>query len=242
MASAGSVIIEDKMGFTWVVLPNAVNMDSCPAIEKEIGRVLVRSGESARVVVDLSLTRDLYSTGMGLLIRLRKRLFESKGSIDLVNVSQRIRDLLEAVHLDKIFPLYATDVEFEISQEQFAKRLGAHKYGFVFVARIEDGIFRINCSGSMTAEQDLSAISRFKRNETVTHYLFDFVDLDTADSTGAAILIRLFQDIHEHGAASYAYGANQGVAELIEILGMDEYVTLVADERSALAAVRGKKK
>jgi anti-anti-sigma factor len=240
MAQSYGVTIEEKMGFTWVVLPNAVDMDSSPAIEKEIADAIARQGENGGVVVDLALTNDLYSSGIGLLIRLRKRLFESKGAIWIVNVSQKIRELLESVHLDKVFSLYATDVEFEISQEQFTRRLGAQKFGFVFVARIEDGIFRINCSGSMTAEQNLSALSRFTRNETVVRYLFDFIGLDTIDSTGAAILIKLFQDIHDHGGTSYAYGANQSVAELFEILGMDEYVTLAADERSALERVRHK--
>jgi anti-anti-sigma factor len=203
-----------------------------------VAAAISRTAQCGGIVVDMALTSNLYSSGIGLLIRLRKRLFELKGSIWLVNVSQKVRDLLEAVNLDKIFPLYATDVEFEISQEQFAKRLGAHKFGFVFVARIEGSIFRINCSGAMTAEQNLAAISRFQRNETVGSYIFDFIGLDTVDSTGAAILIKLLQDIHDHGGKSYAYGANQGVAELFEILGMDEYVTLVADERSALDLVQ----
>ena len=181
---------------------------------------------------------SLYSSGIGLLIRLRKRIFEAKGSICLVNVSQKIRGVLESIHLDKIFTIYATDVEFEISQEQFTRLLNDKKFGFVFVARIENGVYRINCSGSMTAEQDLSGLSRFKRNKAVFRYLFDFLGLDLIDSTGAAILIKLILDIRENGGSCYGYGARQSVAELIGLLGMDDYLTLLADERSALAAVQ----
>jgi anti-anti-sigma factor len=232
------ITIEAKMGFTWVVLPNAVTMDSYPLIEKEIERAVARGARWARIVVDLSLTTDLYSSGIGLIIRIRKMALELKGSVCLVNVSQKIKSVLESIHLDKVFLLYATDVEFEISQEQFAKQLDGGKFGFVFVARIENGIYRINCSGSMAATHDLSGMNRFTSDEAVANYLFDFMGLDRIDSTGAEVLFKLVRDIHEHGGTSLAYGANQSVAELIKILGMDEYVTLLPDERSALDRVR----
>jgi len=58
------------------------------------------------------------------------------------------------------------------------------------------------------------------------------------DSTGAVVLIKLVKDIREYGATSVAYGANQDVAELIVLLGMDEFVMLLPDERSALSALQ----
>ena len=233
MANPSDVTIQEKMGCTWVVLPDAITMNAYAPIETEIDRAI--SEKSAQVVLDLSQTNNLFSSGLGLLIHVSKRVCELNGSIWLVNVSRKIREILEAVRLDTRFPLYATDVEFEISREQFKQRVGGNrKFGFVFIAQIEDGMYRINCSGNMTSDQDLSAASRFTQDETVDRYVFDLTGLDVIDSSGVAVLIKLVKDIREHGAIIVAYGASQDVAELMALLGMDEYVMLLPDEASAL--------
>lgn len=235
MQESGMVKIENKMGYTWIVLPDAINMESYASIEKEISRNLPK--KNVYVIVDLSNTNNLYSSGLGLIIRVRKQVYELNGSLCLVNVSQKIRSVFEAVHLEKLFPLYTTDVEFVISQEQFRDRVTAGAFGFVFIARIENGVYRINFSGQMTVEQDLSAIYGFKPDAAVGCYIFDLTGLDMIDSTGAAILIKLVTDIHKHGGTSLAYGATPGVAELVDLLGLDEYIALCADERSALGRI-----
>jgi anti-anti-sigma factor len=232
MSESGKVNIEEKMGYTWIVLPDAINMDSYAAIENEIGLALRR--KNVHVILDLSNTNDIFSSGLGLIIRVRKQVYELNGSICLVNVSRKIRGILKTVSLDKVLPLYATDVEFEISQDQFRKHFGGGPFGFVFIARIENGIYRINFSGQMSVEQDLSAIHDFKRDAAVGCCIFDLTGLDMIDSTGAALIIKLIKDIHNHGGTSLAYGATPSVTELFTLLGLDEYVTLCADERSAL--------
>jgi anti-anti-sigma factor len=236
MNESGTVQIEERRGCTWIVLPDAVTIDSYSSIEEEVGRVLV--GKNIRVVVDLSKTNDLFSSGLGLIILIRKKTLALDGTIFLVNFSRKIRSVLEAVRLDKVFALYATDVEFEISQEQFGKHFNGKEVGFVFIARIEDGVYRINLSGYMAVDQNLSACQDFVRNSSIDRYVFDLTGLDLIDSTGAAMLIRLVRDIHEHDAMCLAYGVNQSVAELLNLLGMDEYVFLCADERSALLRAR----
>jgi anti-anti-sigma factor len=236
MGEPGTLKIGKRMGFTWIVLPDAINMDTYGPIEKEVGRVLIE--KNIQVVVDLSNTNNLFSSGLGLIIRVRKKVYELNGSICLVNVSQKIRSVFETVHLDKVLPLYATDVEFEISQEQFRKCFSAEKYEFVFVARIENGIYRINCSGHMTVEQNLTAFRDFAWDVAVGCSIFDLTGLDMIDSTGVAMLIKLVKDIHDRGGTNFAYGANQSVTEVVNLLGMDEYVKLFSDERSALQSIR----
>jgi anti-anti-sigma factor len=240
MAESNQAMVQMKMGCIWVVLPGSLDIDTSATVEREIERSLAQAKQNIRVVFDLSLTRELYSTGMGFLIRIQKRFSASNGSMYLVNVSPKIRNILQAVHLDKVFPVYATDVEFEISQEQFREQANTPEVGFVFIRCIENGMYRIHCSGSMTATRDLAALSQFRRDEAVARYLFDFNGLDMIDSVGAATLIKLLRDIREHGGLSFAFGANRGVTELIELLGMDEYLALLPDERSALGAARKK--
>ncbi len=236
MEDVPALKIENKMDYVWVTLPDSINMDTYKTIEDAIQASL--SGAYPRVVVDLSETDNLFSSGLGLLIRIRKSIGQSNGFLCLVNVSQKIRSLLETVHLDKVFTIFATDVEFEISQEEiFKKRVLGAKFGFVCISHVENGMYRINLSGHMTVDQNLSAISDFKPDYKISYHVFDLTGLDMVDSSGAHILMRLLMNIHEHEGKSAAYGVNADVAALAEILGMDEYLKFYCDERTALQEI-----
>jgi anti-anti-sigma factor len=212
-------------------------MDTYKAIEEKIEARL--DAEYVRVVVDLFKTSNLFSSGLGLIIRIRKRVAKSNGFICLVNVSGKIRAVLETVRLDKVFTIYATDVEFEISQEEiFKKRLFGDKFGFVCVSRVENGIYRINLSGHMTVEQNLSAINNFKPDYKIMNHVFDLTGLDVIDSSGAHILMKLLINIKQYDGKSVAYGVNDTVASLAEILGMNEFLHFCKDERSALEGIK----
>jgi anti-anti-sigma factor len=143
------------------------------------------------------------------------------------------------VHLDKVFTIYATDVEFEISQDEiFRKRMFGDKFTFVCVSRVENGMYRINLSGHMTVEQNLSVINDFKPDYKIMNHVFDLTGLDVIDSSGAHILMKLLMNINQHDGKSVAYGVNETVASLAEILGMNEFLHFCVDERSALQSVR----
>ncbi|MGB7566421.1 MAG: STAS domain-containing protein [Chitinivibrionales bacterium] len=229
--------IENKSDFVWITLPDSVNMDTYKAIEEKIESRL--DAACVRVVLDLSKTSNLFSSGLGLIIRVRKWVAKSNGFICLVNVSRKIRAILETVHLDKVFTIYATDVEFEISQEEiFKKRLFGDTFGFVCVSRIENGMYRINLSGHMTVDQNLSVINNFKPNYKIMYHVFDLTGLDVIDSSGAHIFMKLLMNIDQHDGKSVAYGANDTVASLAEILGINEYLHFCEDERSALEGIQ----
>jgi anti-anti-sigma factor len=237
MEDSYALKIENKMDYVWITLPDSINMDTYTAIEQGIQSHL--TGAYQRVVLDLSGTANLFSSGLGLLIRIRKSIGQSNGFLCLVNVSKKIRLLLETVHLDKVFTVFATDVEFEISQEEiFKKRVLGNKFGFVCVSRIENGIYRINLSGFMTVDQNLSAIGDFKPDYKIMYHVFDLTGLDMVDSSGAHILMRLLMNIHEHEGKSVAYGVNDEVAALADILGMGEFLHFCKDERTALEEIK----
>ena len=229
--------IENKSGFVWITLPDSINMDTYKSIEETVEARL--DAAFVQVVLDLSKTNNLFSSGLGLIIRIRKCVAKSSGFICLVNVSRKIRAVLETVHLDKVFTLYATDVEFEISQEEiFKKRLFGDKFGFVCVSRIEKGMYRINLSGHMTVDQNLSVINDFRPDYKIMDHVFDLTGLDLIDSSGAHILMKLLMNIDQHDGKSAAYGANDTVTALAEILGMNEFLHFYEDERSALEGIK----
>jgi len=224
-----------KHGFFWITLPESITMDNYGVIEDHLEQAIRET--HLRVVLDLADVSSLYSSGLGLLIRLRTRINELGGALFLVNVSKKISILLESVNLERLFSVYATDVEFEISQEEIlSEKLKPANVGFVFIARIEDGIFRITMSGALAAGQDLAAFSAFEPDTAVKCYVFDLTGLETIDTSGISVLARLFVVIRDLGGVAVTYGGDEFVKELLEILGLNEFVTWCADEREAMTA------
>jgi anti-anti-sigma factor len=238
MDTGEHIAIEERSGFLWVKLPDAISMDNSAVVEEAIRSRL--TGENDRVVLDLTDTAYLYSSGIGLMIRMHKAVASTGGGVYLVNVSRPLRNLLEGMHLDKVFPLYATDVEFEISREELWKERGAnHNPGFIFAAQPESGIYRITVSGQLDALHDLSALDKFEPEERVSHYLLDLRDLDVMDTYGSQTFLDFLQRIQSWGGKCVTYGANDMVRELMNLLSMDDLMEHCATEREALESLRG---
>jgi anti-anti-sigma factor len=116
LPDAGSpVTLEHRGGRLWVVFPDGLSVYGCLDVEAAI--VAQCPAGAFEVVVDCVRVRTLYSSGLGILARMQVRLAKSGGKVYLVNVSKAIKELLSSLHLDKVFALYATDVEFEIMRD-----------------------------------------------------------------------------------------------------------------------------
>jgi anti-anti-sigma factor len=234
MTSPESVTVHKKNGYLWVRLPAALTGDSVLLCDREIMQRLSESEN--RVVVDCENAADIYSSGIGFLVRLRKKTGELNGMFCMVNVPAKIRSQFESMHLDKVFPMYATDVEFELSQDGLWKDKLSEDLGFVFVAQLEGGAYRINLSGHMDALHDLSPVSEFVPEKPVSCYLFNLEALDMMDTYGSQVFLELVQRARERGGRCIAYGANEMVRELLKILSIDGFLDIVDNERDALDA------
>jgi len=236
MKSTGSVAITRKNGFFWIVMPDSITMDNYVRIEEDIATAV--SEPNNKVVLDMAATRNLFSSGLGLLIRLKKRLDEKKCLLFLVNVSHRIQDIFTAVHLDKLFTVYATDVEFEISQEEILEKKAAdERMDFVFVAQVEKGIYRIAMSGHCGMGRDLSCLAGFSPDQAVKTYVFDLGGLDMLDTAGIHLVAQLFVGIRDAGGTVITYGSDEFVKELMDILNLSDFVKNYGNERDALASI-----
>jgi anti-anti-sigma factor len=236
MKPAGSVAITRKNGFFWIAMPDSITMDNYVRIEEEIADAVAEPNN--KVVLDMAVTRNLFSSGLGLLIRLKKRLDDKKCLLFLVNVSHRIQDILAAVHLDKLFTVYATDVEFEISQEGILEKKAAdEKLGFVFVARVEKGIYRVNMSGHCGMGRDLSRLAAFSPDQKIKIHVFDLAGLDMLDTAGIHLLAQLFVRVRDMGGTVITYGGDEFIRDLMDILNLSDFVRTFRNEREALEAV-----
>ncbi len=226
--------IERTPEYVLVVLPHAIGVDDYLKVEKTICSQL---SEGDQVVLDLRETENLYSTGIGVIVRLRKRILELDGTICLVNVNKRCRYLLDSVHLGKVMTVYATDVEFEISHdkgwERATRKLGDN---FLCIARIENGVCRATLSGNMMSRADLASFDAITNLQSEV-FVFDLTGLDSVDSVGAQKISLLLKDLAARNARCSGYGAAPEIADLLHYLCLEEYLPLYDNEREALESV-----
>jgi anti-anti-sigma factor len=235
MKKAGGITVAVKNGFLWIAMPDSITMDNYVKIEEEI--VDAVAGPNTKIVLDMAATRNLFSSGLGMLIRLKKHLDGKKSALYLVNVSHKVKDILASVNLDNLFSIYATDVEFEISQEDILeKQTRDVKTGFTFAARTEGGVCRISMSGTCGLGRDLSRLGAFSPDRNIKCYVFDLTGLDMVDTAGIHLIAQLFMRIRDMHGSVITYGADQSVKDLMDVLNLTDFVIFCADEREALKA------
>ena len=99
------VAITHENGFIRIVLPDSIGMDESVEIEKEITSQL--SDKKEQIIIDFSMTNTLYSSGMGLLIRLQKITKRDQVSTPATTVLMAPPLLCRMVDLDCQGPVIA---------------------------------------------------------------------------------------------------------------------------------------
>ena len=103
--AAAPLTIESRQGCLWIVLPDGINMDSHPQLEEKIDESLA-SKAGDKLVVDLSKTKNMYSAGFGMIVRLKKAA-EARGCATfVVNASSRVMEAMAYLGLQKIIRVY----------------------------------------------------------------------------------------------------------------------------------------
>ncbi|MFP4165069.1 MAG: STAS domain-containing protein [Chitinispirillaceae bacterium] len=226
------VQVEKRADCLWIVLPDVLDFRRNYEIEESVKAKI--GSDMKHLVIDLSNIPVLYSTGLGLLIRLRKMAVKVNGSAVLVNVTDSVRRLLLSVHFDRVFSIYTTDVEFELTQEKIWQN-GELK--FLFFSDVEDRIGRIVLSGSMTSRQDYSACSSFSPQKGIDVYIFDLSGLEILDSCGFRTLLSVTDAIRENGGECRAYGAQGIIRELLFMFGSRNIFRFFDSEAEAVSGI-----
>jgi anti-anti-sigma factor len=236
MKQNSAIRIENKLGYIWVHMPDAISRDDYREIENEIGALL--AAETNRLVLDLSETNNIFSSGLGLLIRLSKMAIEKKGAMHLVNVSRALQEVFAMVNLDRYFSIYETDIEFSVFQEDAWKNTRSKEPAtFLCFHKVENGVCRVHLSGKMTADNDLAKLNESFYDESVRFYLFDMIGLDIIDTVGADALFRIVRHIRSHGCECLAFGANEIVRELLQVLHSGLELAVFDSEDDALKSI-----
>lgn len=230
---SGILTVTRRSDTLWIMLPESINFDNSKAVENSIEKNC--NGATQRVALDFSRINNLYSSGLGLLIRVRKFVQDKNGELYLVNVSERLREMFLTLNLDRVFTIYATDVEYEINQECIWKcKKESLKLGFIFISRVEDKYCRINISGEMTSVHDLSRCRSFQPVHSISVYIIDLTSLEQIDSNGAYLFREITSRIAQEGATCRVFGIDPFICETLNLFDSLRYSILYRNEKDAL--------
>jgi anti-sigma B factor antagonist len=87
-------------------IPKRLASDSSTELKKQL-KELVQNGKN-KIVMDLSDTHYMDSSGIGAIVSKIAKTRANKGDIRLANTQSYINDLLELTHINKILKTYPT--------------------------------------------------------------------------------------------------------------------------------------
>jgi len=99
-------VLDDGKAGDWTVLTVAgeVDLATAPAFRERLVELI--AGGDHHLVVDLSATDFLDSTGLGAIVTALKRIRGHGGDIRLVIAHDRIRKVFEITSLDRVFTIF----------------------------------------------------------------------------------------------------------------------------------------
>ena len=229
-----SMAIKEENGYIWVRLPRIIGTTDCFKLEEELRPCLV---DGVRLVLDLVDSGELYSSGLGFLIRIRKLVVELHGAVFIVNVNRKLRELLVSLNLDRVFRMYATDVEFELDNEDvWLPRFAGMDRNFLFVSQIESGLGRAIMSGLLNHSADLNGLRTMACPRDVNYCIFDLTGVCMMDSFGISELLTAFRRLGDSGCRVALFGANSTVSGLFSLFPPSDNVHFYSSEKDALEA------
>ena len=121
MAKTYNTTIEQRMGCLWVTFKDSIDRDNYKTIEESISQK-IKETDLQNVVIDLSKTAALFSAGLGVIMRMHHFVTQKNKHIFIVNASEKLRESLEVMNLNKILSIYSSVEEFKAFPENSSRK------------------------------------------------------------------------------------------------------------------------
>lgn len=237
MNTTDELVITSEIGYTRILLPDAIGMASGDEYFQKIMGAL--EAGTKILVLDLAQTTVIYSSGFGLLIRIRKILAEDNGVVCLVNVSEKVGKFFTDFNLDRIFKIYSTDVEFELEHGDIWKsKFTENPDAMIFAAQNEGNVCRITISGQVTALNDFSPILNFKPDPVIHNFIVNFENMEIIDTYGSQLCNDLIGRIRSSGGKCVLYGLKNIASDLFELFSDLRKCVVCKSEEEALVKIK----
>lgn len=98
-----SMRVEMKNDYAVYHIAEEININSCPKIKKAILKLI--SKKISKIIIDFSEVTYIDSSGIGMLIEILKAMELYGGTLQLANLSPRLKNIFEIKKLDKLFTI-----------------------------------------------------------------------------------------------------------------------------------------
>jgi anti-anti-sigma factor len=180
--------------------------------------------ESGSVIVDCTGNSFVDSTGVGLLVRLRKRARELSREFRIAAAPPSMLRAMQLMMLDSFFE-FAPDVE--TAARQMAEQSGGAPPARVTRARHEGGE-RLRWEGDVTAATipalSEPAESRLAAIPPGAEVVIDRSGVPFADSSGVGFMVRLKRRAWQRGVKVTYVSATGAVSNVLRLTRLEEYL------------------
>lgn len=91
----------------WVIMPGVVDMDNGKQLENRI--LMELANIRSDLVLDCAKTHALYSSGLGILIRLHSAVQQMGTKLMMVNVNEEVREVISNVGLNLLLRIFESE-------------------------------------------------------------------------------------------------------------------------------------
>jgi len=103
------IVKTELQGFIVVSISGEVDLNSSPQVRKVFDEFIDK--KVTKIIIDFKKVSYIDSSGLATLIEMMQRMKKNQGTMSLINMSDKIRNLFEITKLDKLFKIYRTQDE-----------------------------------------------------------------------------------------------------------------------------------
>ena len=214
---AGANVIPDPFGNLVIHAPARLGAAEAQAAQSEWQRAV----ENSHVLFDLSDTVLADSTGIGALIRLRKRARELNHQFFLVAPHPQIETALKLMKLDEFFTLQASAAGARILMESAA---GAP----TVTSGVQEKELKIRWTGEVTALNavELGVFTESELSQTTPGMavVIDLSRVTFVDSTGIGLMVRFKKNLQRRDIRLQFAGTIPSVRNVVRQTQLEEFL------------------
>ncbi len=207
----------DLPGVVVIKLPPSLSAAEVQAHRAE----WLQAVEQHDVIFDLAGTKMTDSTGVGLLIRLRKRSRELGRTMVLVAVGPQLQG---ALALMKLTDFFALEPDLTSARVRVQKEMGGAQLS---VRSLSDNMI-IRWQGEITSETTLELARRtdaqIKKLKPEQRVVIDLAGVGFVDSTGVGLMVRLRKSSLRSGFKLTFEAPNENVLNVLRLLKIEAFL------------------
>lgn len=188
-------------------------------IAPQVSPSWLKTLDDRSLILDLTRTTFVDSTGIGLLVRLRKRAREVDQPLLLVGVTKTVMSAFQLMKLETFF-------DFEPSIEKARSRCGFTRMAPSVTSAADSELIRWRGEVTATSIPQLAELAQ-NRLEAINpgaEVTIDLTDVPFVDSSGVGLMVRLKKRAWQRGVAVVYANPGPAVSNVLRLTRLEEFL------------------